>query len=329
MSLAAATGAVPARAAVLLGGSRVRTIETRIVEPRPNEIRVRVEGCGVCASNLPVWEGRSWFTYPTAPGAPGHEGWGTVDAVGEEAGDFTEGERVAFLSQNAYAEYDIAPAGGVVRLPPALGARPFPGEPLGCGMNIFRRSDIRAGHTVAIVGVGFLGAMLTALATAAGARVIAFSRRAFALGVAERFGATHCIALGDPQRAVREFERVHGGGGCERVIEAAGTQEALDVASALAGTRARLVIAGYHQDGPRRVDLQQWNWRGLDVVNAHERDPREYVRGMQQAIDLVAGGGFDPQPLLTHTFSLAGISHAFEALATRPHGFMKAWVSCT
>ena len=55
-------------------------------------------------------------------------------------------------------------------------------------MNIFRRSGIEPGQTVAIVGIGFLGAMLTRLATDAGARVIAISRRPFALEVARRDG---------------------------------------------------------------------------------------------------------------------------------------------
>ncbi len=50
-------------------------------------------------------------------------------------------------------------------LPPELAGQPFPGEPLGCAMNIFRRSDIQPGQTVAIVGIGFLGALLTRLAT--------------------------------------------------------------------------------------------------------------------------------------------------------------------
>ena len=53
----------------------------------------------------------------------------------------------------------------------------MPLEPFGCALNIFRRSDIRAGQTVAIVGIGFLGAILTSLASHAGARVIAISRR--------------------------------------------------------------------------------------------------------------------------------------------------------
>src|SRR5947208_1405520 len=82
--------------------------------PAAGEVRVRLEGCGVCASNLPVWEGRPWFRYPLDSGAPGHEGWGVVDAVGDGVQGVAAGERVAFLSNRAYAEYDVAKGDALV-----------------------------------------------------------------------------------------------------------------------------------------------------------------------------------------------------------------------
>lgn len=296
--------------------------------PGPGEVRIRLEGCGVCGSNLPVWEGRPWFTYPLSPGAPGHEGWGAVDAVGEGVREVAVGDRVAALSYHAYAEYDLAPAAAVVRLPDELKDRPFPGEPLACAVNIFRRSGIESGQTVAIVGIGFIGAALTALAARAGARTIAISRRPFALEMAARMGATTLIRLDDVSRATAEARAAAGTDGCRCVIEAAGTQQTLDIASELTGVRGRLVIAGYHQDGRRQIDLQQWNWRGLDVINAHERDPAVYRSGMEEAVELVARGGFDPEPLWTHRFPLEEAGAAFETLAQRPAGFMKALVEC-
>ena len=296
--------------------------------PGPGEVRIRLEGCGVCGSNLPVWEGRPWFTYPLSPGAPGHEGWGAVDAVGEGVSEVAVGDRVAALSYNAYAEYDLAPAAAVVRLPDELKGRPFPAEPLACAVNIFRRSGIESGQTVAIVGIGFIGAALTALAARAGARTIAISRRPFALEMAARMGATTLIRLDDVSRVTAEARAAAGADGCRCVIEAAGTQQTLDIASELTAVRGRLVIAGYHQDGRRQIDLQQWNWRGLDVINAHERDPAVYRSGMEEAVELVARGGFDPEPLWTHRFPLEEAGAAFETLAQRPAGFMKALVEC-
>lgn len=311
-----------------MGPRRIALESERPREPGHGEIRVRLEGCGLCGSNLPVWEGRPWFHYPLAPGAPGHEGWGIVEALGVEASGVAVGDRVALLSQHAFAEHDIACAADAVPLPPVLAGQPFPGEPLACVMNILRRSEIMAGQTVAVVGIGFIGAALAALVARAGARVIAFSRRPFALETAERLGASACIAFDEPGRALAEARRITGDAGCDRVIEAVGSQEALDLASELTGTRARLIIAGYHQDGSRRVNLQQWNWRGIDVVNAHERDPVEYRRGLEEAVRLVAAGGFDLRSLCTHAFPIEELSGAFEMLAARPPGFLKAWIAC-
>lgn len=316
------------RSACLTGPERVEVRELEAKSPAAGEVRVRLEGCGVCGSNLPVWEGRPWFHYPLEPGSPGHEGWGRIDSLGEGVKEFAVGDRVALLGCHSFAEHDCTPADTVLRLPPELAGRPFPGEPLACAVNIFHRSQIASGQTVAIVGVGFLGAVLTQLATRAGARVVALSRRRFALEVAESCGAASLIQLEDPASAAREAQRLVSGSGYERVIECVGSQQALDVASSLAGTRARLVIAGYHQDGTRHVDLQQWNWRGLDVINAHERDPAQYRRGMQEAAELIVAGELNPWPLFTHQFALEDTAAAFQSLAQRPAGFLKALVLC-
>jgi threonine dehydrogenase-like Zn-dependent dehydrogenase len=90
--------------------------------------------------------------------------------------------------------------------------------------------------------------------------------------------------------------------------------------------RGRLVIAGYHQDGLRTVDLQLWNWRGLDVINAHERDSAVRVEGIRSAVDAVVEGWLDPAPLYTHTFGLTEAGAAMDVLAARPEGFVKALV---
>lgn len=314
------------RAAVLLGERGVRVEGAVVPEPGPGEVRIRVEGCGVCASNLPVWEGRSWFDYPLPAGAPGHEGWGWVDALGAGVTGVREGDRVAFLSGRAYAEYDLAPAGSVVWLPEELADRPFPGEALGCAFNVYRRSGIEAGQTVAIVGIGFLGAVLTRLAHRAGARVIAISRRRFSLDVARAQGAAETIVLDEKHRVVEQVRELTDGAGCECVIEAVGLQEPLELAGELTRERGRLVIAGYHQDGERRINMQLWNWRGLDVINAHERESAVYVEGMRRAVSAIAAGELEPWSLFTHSYSLDELGSALAAVAERPEGFLKGVV---
>ena len=318
MSEAAAAAGIM-RAAILAGPGQVRIGEVARPEPGPGQVRVRLEGSGVCASNLTPWAGPEWMRFPTEPGALGHEGWGVVDALGDGVEGLSTGDRVAALSYNAYAEYDLAGAEAVVRLPESLAGQPFPGEPLGCAMNIFRRSAIEAGQTVAIVGVGFLGAILTRLAADAGARVIAVSRRPFSLDVARAMGAAETIRMEDHGGIVGQVKELTGGRFCDRVIEAVGKQRPLDLAAELTRERGRLIVAGYHQDGPRQVNMWLWNWRGLDVINAHERDPKVYVQGIREAVDAVASGRLDPGPLYTHVFPLNRLGRSPQRHA-RPAG---------
>lgn len=294
-----------------------------LAPPAANELLIRLEGCGVCASNLPVYEGRDWFEYPQPPGAPGHEGWGEVIAVGSAVGDFAVGDRVASLGERAYASHECVAASQAVRLPPALAGKPFPGEALGCIMNIWARSDIHAGQTVAIVGAGFLGLGLTQLAVAAGARVLALTRKPHSLALARRFGAEP-LAMDDHWQLIEAVRERTGGNFCERVIEATGAQWPLDLAGELTGIRGRLIIAGYHQDGPRQVNLQLWNWRGIDVVNAHERAAEVRLEGIRRAAEAVTSGRLQTEALITHRYELAALDRALATLRQRPDGFIKA-----
>jgi threonine dehydrogenase-like Zn-dependent dehydrogenase len=269
-------------AALVLGRRSARTVSVNRPEPKDGELLIHVEGCGVCSSSLPVWEGREWFSYPLAPGAPGHEVWGRTE----------DGRRVTALCHRGFAEWDVAPADTVVELPPELDELPFPGEALACAANVVRRAHIRPDDRVAVVGMGFLG---TAVAR----------------------------QIGDVTEVRRHTATE---GAFDVVIEAAGTQAALDTASQLVDEGGRLVIAGFHQDGPRTIDLQSWNWRGIDVVNAHERRTQAYVAGMQDAVRLAAAGVLDVEALVTHVLRLGELERAFHLATTRPAGFVKAVV---
>ncbi|KFB10080.1 MDR/zinc-dependent alcohol dehydrogenase-like family protein [Nitratireductor basaltis] len=314
------------RAAVLTAPNRFEIKEVAIPEPKRGEVLVRLAGCGVCASNIEPWQGPEWMEYPTAPGDMGHEGYGTIAALGEGVTGLQIGMPVTTLFYNSYAEYDVGPAENVVPLPDGLSDKDFPGEPLGCAMNIFARSDIRPGQTVAIVGSGFLGALLCRLCVSEGARVIAVSRRDTALSIAKHAGARHVIRMDDHYRIIDEVKALTDGALCDRVIEATGKPWPLDLAGELTSERGRLVIAGYHQDGPRQINMQMWNWKGLDVINAHERDPERYLSGIRAAIDAVVAGKIDPSPLITHRYRLEELNQALQDARDRPDGFLKAVV---
>ena len=314
------------KAAVLAGPGALRIDQVAVPQPGPGEVRLRLEGCGVCASNVEPWEGQPWSSFPGEPGGLGHEGWGSVDAVGEGVTGVAVGDRVAALSGHAFAEHDLVAADRLVTLPETLAGKPVPGEPLGCAFNIFRRADVRAGQTVAIVGIGFLGAVLTRLASEAGARVVAISRRQESLDLARHYGAAETIPMHDHYQIIEAVKALTDGRGCERVIEAVGKQWPLDLAGELVAEGGRLVIAGYHQDGPRQVSMQMWNWKGIDVANAHERDPAVQMRGLREAVEAVASGRLDPAPLYSHRYRLDQLGEALAATRDKPEGFVKALI---
>jgi threonine dehydrogenase-like Zn-dependent dehydrogenase len=315
------------KSAVIAAPQQIVFEELSIPQPSSNEVLIQMEGCGICASNLPVWEGREWFAYPQDSGSPGHEGWGYIVKIGDKVKNLHIGDKVTALSYHAFSQYDKAKAENVVVLPESLHKQPFPGEPLGCAWNIFERSDIQRGQTVAIVGVGFIGALLTQLVKQAGTKVIALSRRKSSLDMAQKLGADEIIPLDDHYQIIEKVKDLTQGKFCDRVIEATGKEWPLNLAGELTKIRGKLIIAGFHQDGMRQINVQLWNWRGLDIINAHERDPEKYVYGMQKAIEAVVNGWMNPAPLYTHHFKFNEIQEAFKVHTSAPAGFIKAIIN--
>ena len=314
------------RAAVLASPRRIELASVPRPAPAPGEVLVRLEGCGVCGSNLVPWQGREWFTYPFAPGAPGHEGWGRIAEVGAGVAGLAEGNRVALLSGAAFAEYDVAAADRVVRIPAALEG-PFPGEALGCGVNVFRRSAARAGDQVAVVGAGFIGLVALRLAALAGARVVALSRRETSLRRAREMGAAEVVPLVRPRLGDRGGEADARAGGSSTSSSRRSATRRRSTSRASSSARAGGSSSpGTTRTVRARVNLGQWNWRGIEVVNAHERDPRVQREGVLAAAGAVAEGKLDPAPLFA-TYPLDRLAAAFQAMEERPDGFVKALVT--
>ena len=314
------------KAAVIKNPSELEVIEVSRKKPENDEVLIKIEGCGVCASNIPVWQGREWFSYPVEAGNPGHEGWGIIEEVGDDVTNLTPGQRVTGLSYNAYAEFDTAKAENLVVMPDLFDDKPFPGEPLGCAMNIFARSDIKAGQTVAVVGCGFLGLLLIQLLKSEGARVIAISQRDFSLQAAAQSGADHLIPMHDHNKIIEEVRDITHGKFCDRVIEATGKEWPLNLSIELTAEKGKLIVAGFHQGGMRSLNVQLLNWRGIDMINAHERDPQQYLNGIRKAFLAIETSKMDPFPLFTHTYALADLDQALQNLEHRPDGFIKALI---
>lgn len=312
------------RAARLVQQRRFQIVEVPRPQPGPDEVLLRVTACGVCTSDTYAWNGDT-SAPPLEPGAPGHEVCGEVAALGAGVCGIEMGATATAIAfpGRGYAEYAVVPAAQAATLPAGFQGRVVLGEPLACAMNALRRSRVLPGDAVLVIGAGFMGVLvLTLLRHMGAAPIVAIDVSEAGRAWAARYGADTVL---DP--AARDFaERLAaatGGAGFDVVIEAAGTASALDLIAGAARIRATVVLVGYHVGGPRTVDLQAWNWKGLTVVNGHERDDGIRTLGMHKSLALLAHGriGFD---FVTHRLALEDIGAAFELLRERPSGYLKA-----
>lgn len=289
--------------------------------PAGDQVLVRVLACGVCASDLNAWLGVPGIEFPLAPGLPGHEVWGDVAAMGPAApaGQFWPGQRVTGLFQGGYAQYALASAAEIVGLPEELGDRIILGEPLACAANIVRRCAVQPGDRVAIVGFGYIAAIITQLLFAGRAHEwVAVSRRPESRALAQQLGASAAFSFDDVPSTLWDSFPV--------VIEATGVQRALDYATWLTAYSGRLVIAGYHADGPRTVNMQSWNWKGIDVVNAHERQPEVYIRGLRAGLQALTAHQLPLDRLISQRWPLSRTAEALQAAEARPPDYTKGVV---
>jgi threonine dehydrogenase-like Zn-dependent dehydrogenase len=297
--------------------------EIKLPRPEGHQVLVRLQGCGICDSNLSVWEGRPWFVYPREAGAPGHEGWGIVEAVGARVTDIDVGQRVAMLSGHAYAEFDIAPRDRVIPLPEELDDEPFPADSFGRAMSIFQRSGIRSGQSVAIVGDGLVELLLAQLAADAGAHVLMLSDRADALRLAESMDADQVLEITHDGQDRRRAMELSAGRGFDCVIELTGSQRTLELATAIVAEDASLVVDANPTD-VRRICAPRWDGRDIRIIHAQEPSMSRRIADVQNAIEAALLGRLDPFPLLTHTVPLNALDQGFRMLGERPAGFVKA-----
>jgi threonine dehydrogenase-like Zn-dependent dehydrogenase len=128
----------------------------------------------------------------------------------------------------------------------------------------------------------------------------------------------------DAKWKLTEWNQLGKGYGVDVAIEASGTQAGLTLAGQMVHEHGMLSLVGYHQGGPRLVDMELWNWKAVDILNAHERRTPYLVECIARGLALVKAGRLDIGMLVTHRFPLECVDEAFAALQTKPDGFVKA-----
>jgi 6-hydroxycyclohex-1-ene-1-carbonyl-CoA dehydrogenase len=324
------------RAALFHGAARpLELTEVPTPEPGPGEVRVRVAACGVCHTDLHYLD-HGTPTFKVPPLILGHEASGTIDAVGPGVRSWGEGDRVllpAVLTcgdcrfcrtgrenicaqmrmfgnhiDGAYAEYVLAPARDLFRLPDSLALEEacVIADALSTPYHAVKnRARVRPGDHVAVVGIGGVGINLVQIAAAAGAAVVAVDTNRERLELAARLGATAtvCPLDGPAEKRVREAT----GGGVDIAFEAVGKAQTLEMALGTLRRGGRLCVVGYCSESTA-WPANKVMFHELEIVGSLGCRPVDYP----PLIEMVAAGRLQLAPLVTGRFPLERIDEALD-----------------
>jgi propanol-preferring alcohol dehydrogenase len=255
------------------GRREFRPVDLEPEEPRPGHVRLKVEACGVCHSDVLAVEGLR--ADPNVPIVPGHEIAGVIDAVGAGVTTWAIGDRVGvgffnghcgecdpcrrgdFVNcrhqeqtgttmDGGYGQVAYARASGVARVPDGMEATDA--APLLCaGITAYKallQADARPGALVAVQGIGGVGHLALQYAAALGYRVVAIGRGSDKAAEATRLGAEMYVdsTATDPGAALQYL------GGAAAVVATAASGAAMSPLVAGLAARGRLVVVGVGRD---------------------------------------------------------------------------------
>ena len=254
-------------------GGNFQLVEEPVREPQPETVRIRVQACGVCHSDVFTKEGL--FPGIIYPRSPGHEVAGVIDAVGDGAGPWKVGDRVGvgwhgghcrvcnacrrgdFINceklqipgisyDGGYGEFMQAPIEALARIPAEL--TPEEAGPLMCAgittFNALRNSGARPGDLVAIQGIGGLGHLGVQFAAKFGFETIAIGRGADKKALALKLGARAYIDSASQDVA----KELLGFGGASAILATAPDSKAVGPMVDGLGVGGKLIIVGVSPD---------------------------------------------------------------------------------
>lgn len=321
-------------------GDKTFTVEDRLSPaPGTGEASIRVAYCGICGTDMHVYHGnmdaRVGFERVI-----GHEMSGTVEAVGEGVTSVMPGQKVVvrpldhcgkcpacqaghqhichklkFLgldTDGAMQEIWTVPAHTLHILPDDIAMdHAALIEPVAVACHDVRLSGLKPGEDVVVIGGGPIGMLVAMVARDAGGNVVLSEVNTNRLAIAEKLG----FATVNPAETdlADEINTRTGDKGADVVFEVSGSQPGVDAMTAVAATRARIVMVAIHAQKPL-IDLFQFFWRELQMIGARVYEPEDY----EKAIGIITSGGIDAETIITDVAPLSDIQAAFEALDRSP-----------
>lgn len=316
------------KAMMMVGPRKSTVVDVPDLQPSAGQVLVKIKYNGVCMSE--------WHPWDEAKGGErmGHEPMGTVAALGVGVTGFVLGDRVTGLSMTpCYSEYCLCRQGNLVHIPDNLRDEDALAEPLSCLVSVASKLRIeKSGDPVAIVGTGYMGlGLLTLLRLQGAGKVIAVDPRIEARENALRFGADEVYNPDTiPERyIVTSWDDTMHARGIQLVGEFSGVESGLRLAGDMTGIHGTLGVGGWHQGGDRTVDFCLWGWKGITVINTHERREAFQAACCQNAMELLSSGRWCFKGVTNHIYGLNEFDRANEDLANKPDGYIKGLIRCS
>jgi predicted dehydrogenase/threonine dehydrogenase-like Zn-dependent dehydrogenase len=261
---------------------------------------------------------------------------GAVTEIGDGAGEFAVGERVACAGMGyaSHAEYVFVPKNLVVAIPDAVSLEDASYVTVGAiALQGCRVADARMGELVAVIGLGLIGQLTVQLLVASGCRVVGVDPDSAKCRLATSGGAIACATSDEEALAVVAIQSA--GAGADAIIVCAASESSgpMELAGALARDRAVVSVVGavkmemsrkvyYEKEltvrlsrsyGPGRYD-PEYEERGIDYPIGYVRWTER--RNMEEFIRLVAQGKVRPADLTTHRWQIAQAADAYKLLTS-------------
>jgi len=308
------------RAARLNKSYDIELIERELVCGE-DDVIVKNHLMGICGSDKNFYRGlmppqtAEFRQPPEFPFLLGHESGGTVVAVGSRVSDYKVGDKVmAFGWNNNFADYFKALAFQLQPAPEGLDLEIIGlGEPTACAMYSGLHTGVQLGDTVVVMGAGYAGQIIAQCSRLKGAhQVIVVDVMNGKLELAKSLGADIVINSKEEDPVARVTE-ITGGRGADVVVEAAGTAESFNAASAMIRHNGKFVFYSWVTT-PITLNISRWHDDGLEFINTclvHHTWQQRYV-WVPDTMRPIIQGAVNIKPLITHELKLDEIKEGFD-----------------
>jgi len=294
-------------------------VDLPVPEPRGDQIRLKIEACGLNFADLLMQKGTYQDT-PALPFVAGMEVAGTVDAVGHETSGLKIGDRVAlFGGQGGLAEYGCFDSNRAVALPDSMSFKDAAAFQIAYGTShvaLSHKARLQAGETLLVLGAaGGVGLTAVEIGKLMGAKVIACARGAEKLAIAKQAGADHLIDA--KTEDIREV--VKSLGGADVVFDPVGGDQ-WKAAFRSANPDARLLPIGFASGEVPKIPANHMLVKNLTVIGVYwggylQVKPSVVTDSLRELFSWYDAGKLKPH--VSHSLPLEQAAEGMELLRAR------------